>query len=78
MVRVSDLEASLKFYALLGLNEVRRKDSEKGRFTLVFLTGSDDAARSAAEHAPEVELTWNWDPEDYTGGQLRAPGVRGR
>jgi lactoylglutathione lyase len=69
MVRVSDLEASLKFYALLGLNEVRRKDSEKGRFTLVFLTGSDDAARSAAEHAPEVELTWNWDPEDYTGGR---------
>lgn len=54
MVRVLDLEASLKFYALLGLKETRRIDNEKGRFTLVFM---------APEGQPEcpVELTWNWD-----------------
>ena len=69
MVRVSDLEASLRFYALLGLDEVRRKESETGRFTLVFLAGADDLARPAAEHAPEVELTYNWDPETYGGGR---------
>jgi lactoylglutathione lyase len=69
MVRVSDLDASLRFYELLGLKEVRRIDNEKGRFTLVFLAAPDDAARSAAERAPEVELTYNWDPEDYGGGR---------
>lgn len=69
MVRVSDLEASLKFYELLGLTEVRRMDNEAGRFTLVFLAAPDDAARSSAERAPEVELTYNWDPEEYTGGR---------
>jgi lactoylglutathione lyase len=69
MVRVSDLDASLKFYELLGLNEMRRIENEKGRFTLVFLAAPDDAARSAAERAPEVELTYNWDPEAYGGGR---------
>jgi lactoylglutathione lyase len=69
MVRVSDLDASLRFYTLLGLREVRRMDSEAGRFTLVFLAAPDDAERSAAERAPEVELTYNWDPEDYGGGR---------
>src|SRR5687768_8422451 len=69
MVRVSDLDASLKFYELLGLREMRRMENEKGRFTLVFLAAPDDAQRSAAERAPEVELTYNWDPEDYTGGR---------
>ena len=59
MVRVSDLGESLDFYCRkLGLKEVRRKESEKGRFTLVFLAapGDEDA---------QIELTWNWDPEDY-------------
>lgn len=62
MVRVSDLEASIAFYNLLGLNEVRRMDSEAGRFTLVYLAapGDEDA---------QVELTFNWDPEVYTGGR---------
>jgi lactoylglutathione lyase len=63
MVRVTDLDESLDFYCnKLGLRELRRKESEKGRFTLVFLAapGDDDA---------QVELTWNWDPEDYTGGR---------
>ncbi|KQS55196.1 glyoxalase [Brevundimonas sp. Leaf363] len=70
MVRVTDLDASLRFWCdLLGLQEVRRQDNEKGRFTLVFLAAPADAARSAAERSPEVELTWNWDPEVYTGGR---------
>lgn len=69
MVRVSDLDQSVRFYELLGLKEVRRVDSEAGRYTLVFLAAPDDAERSVAERAPEVELTWNWDPEDYSGGR---------
>jgi lactoylglutathione lyase len=62
MVRVSDLEASLAFYNLLGLREVRRMDHEAGRFTLIFLAAPGD------EEA-QVELTFNWDPEVYTGGR---------
>jgi len=70
MVRVSDLDASLAFWCdLLGLEEVRRTENERGRFTLVFLAAPKDRARSAAERAPEVELTFNWDPEDYAGGR---------
>ncbi|MFY0991863.1 VOC family protein [Halomonas sp. C05BenzN] len=70
MVRVSDLDASLRFYCdLLGLKEVRRKENDKGRFTLVFLAAPEDEARSAELKAPELELTWNWDPEEYGGGR---------
>jgi lactoylglutathione lyase len=70
MVRVSDLDASLHFWTdLLGLQEVRRMENEKGRFTLVFLAAPGDLERSSAERSPEVELTYNWDPEDYTGGR---------
>ena len=70
MVRVKDLDASLRFYCdLLGLEEVRRMDNEKGRFTLVFLSAPRDKTRSAAERAPELALTFNWDPEEYTGGR---------
>lgn len=59
MVRVSDLEASLDFYCnKLGLVELRRRESEAGRFTLVFLAAPGD-------EAAQVELTWNWDPEKY-------------
>jgi lactoylglutathione lyase len=63
MVRVTDLEASLRFYRdALGLQEVRRRDVPQGRFTLVFLAApGDDAA--------QVELTHNWDAEAYTGGR---------
>ena len=63
MVRVSDVDASLKFYCEgLGLKEMRRTENEKGRYTLIFLApeGQPDA---------EVELTYNWDPETYTGGR---------
>ena len=59
MVRVSDLDASLDFYcSKLGLVELRRRDSEAGRFTLVFLAAPGD-------ESAQVELTWNWDPEEY-------------
>ena len=70
MVRVADLDAALHFYCdLLGLSEVRRMENESGRFTLVFLAAPADLDRSAAERSPELELTWNWDPESYDGGR---------
>ena len=74
MVRVTDLDASLAFYCgSLGMVEVRRVDSEKGRFTLVFLAASGDAAAAVGDGVtrmkPCVELTYNWDPEVYTGGR---------
>jgi len=63
MVRVTDLAASLHFYcAGLGLRELRRSEHEKGRFTLVFLAAPGDPSA-------QIELTWNWDPEGYTGGR---------
>ena len=69
MVRVRDLNESLDFYCnKLGLAEVRRYESEKGRFTLVFLSAPKDVEQAKASQAPLVELTYNWDPEDYDGG----------
>jgi lactoylglutathione lyase len=62
MIRVLDLDASLHFFSLLGLHEVRRKDSERGRFTLVFLSAGPDE--------PQLELTHNWDEQaPYSGGR---------
>jgi lactoylglutathione lyase len=61
MVRVSDIDESLKFYSMLGLVEVKRNESEKGRFTLVFLAAPGDAAA-------QVELTYNWDGDDLGEG----------
>ena len=70
MVRVADLEISLKFWRdQLGLVETRRLENEAGRFTLVFLAAPEDEGRARAERAPEVELTYNWDSETYTGGR---------
>ena len=71
MVRVSDLDESLNFYCnLLGLEEISRKESEKGRFTLVFLAAPEDTERArSSDRAPMMELTWNWDPEEYQGGR---------
>jgi len=70
MVRVSDLERSLDFYCnKLGLEEVRRIDNDKGRFTLVFLCAPGDRERAAQDQAPLVELTHNWDSEAYAGGR---------
>ncbi len=62
MVRVTDVDASLDFYGKLGLREVRRIDSEKGRFSLIFLAAPGD-------ESAQVELTYNWDPETYDGGR---------
>lgn len=70
MVRVADLDKALDFYCnKLGLVEVRRNDHEKGRFTLVFLAAPEDVERAGQDQAPLVELTFNWDPEDYGGGR---------
>ena len=70
MVRVTDLDASLRFWCdLLGLVEMRRMENEAGRYTLVFLAAPADRERSEAERSPEVELTFNWDPEPYGGGR---------
>jgi len=63
MVRVTDIDASLRFYRdALGLKELSRKDNPQGRFTLVFLAAPGD-------ESAQVELTYNWDPESYTGGR---------
>ena len=70
MVRVADVDASLDFYCnKLGLREVRRMESEQGRFTLIFLAAPEDEASGRADQAPLVELTYNWDPEEYGGGR---------
>jgi len=71
MVRVKDLDDSLSFYCdKLGLKEVSRVENEKGRFTLVYLAAPDDEARARSNAwAPMVELTYNWDTENYTGGR---------
>ena len=70
MVRVNDLDASLDFYCnKLGLIEVRRYSHEKGRFTLVYLAAPDDVERAKTDQAPLLELTFNWDTENYTGGR---------
>jgi lactoylglutathione lyase len=66
MVRVSDLEQALDFYCgKLGLEVVRRMEDPAGRFTLVFLAAPGDSARARSERAPLLELTYNWDKEDY-------------
>ena len=70
MVRVHDVDTSLDFYCnKLGLVEIRRIESEAGRFTLIFLAASEDADAGEKASAPLLELTYNWDPEDYTGGR---------
>lgn len=63
MIRVSDPDATIAFFDLIGLKQVRRMDNEAGRFTLIFL------AAPGQEGVAEVELTHNWDPEPYTGGR---------
>ncbi len=78
MLRISDVDASLRFFCEgLGLREIRRMDSEKGRFTLIFLASPEDIERGGftgeeqpiPAGLPCVELTHNWDPEDYDGGR---------
>jgi len=71
MVRISDIDESLDFYCnKLGLREVRRMDSEQGRFTLIFLAADEDMSEAMSESkSPMIELTYNWDPEEYAGGR---------
>jgi len=70
MVRISDIEESLDFFCnKLGLEEISRYDSEKGRYTNIFLAAPADLERAEAEKAPLIELTYNWDPEEYRGGR---------
>jgi lactoylglutathione lyase len=70
MVRARDLDETLDFYCnKLGLVEVNRYDSEAGRFTLVFLAAPGDAERAREGQSPLLEITWNWDPEEYDGGR---------
>ncbi|TFH48848.1 MAG: lactoylglutathione lyase [Lysobacterales bacterium] len=70
MVRVSNLDDSLDFFCnKLGLFEVSRYDSEKGRFTNVFLAAPEDEKTAKAVKAPVIELTYNWDAEEYSGGR---------
>lgn len=63
MIRVSDPDATIAFFDMLGLRQVRRMDNEQGRFSLIFL------AAPGQEGVAEVELTHNWDPEPYSGGR---------
>ncbi len=63
MIRVTDPDATIAFFRLIGLDEVRRFSSEQGRFTLIFL------AAPGQENIAEIELTHNWDPEGYSGGR---------
>lgn len=66
MVRIKDVASSLKFYCdALGMKEIRRVDSEKGRFTLIFLAAPEVEERTLSEKAPMLELTHNWEPENY-------------
>ncbi len=70
MIRVADLARSLDFFQSgLGLIEIRRAESEKGRYTLVYLAAPGDVEAARRDDAPLIELTYNWDAEVYTGGR---------
>ena len=69
MIRVTDLDATIRFFELLGLKETRRMESESGRFTLVYLATPDMITEPGKRADAEVELTYNWDPESYAGGR---------
>ena len=70
MLRVSDLDESLSFFCgVMDMREVKRYTSEAGRFTLIFLAAPGDAEQAKESTSPVLELTYNWDPEEYTGGR---------
>ena len=70
MVRITDIEESLDFFCnKMGMVETRRIENEKGRFTLIFLAANDDMPEASDKKAPLLELTYNWDPEEYSGGR---------
>jgi len=70
MIRVGDLDAALKFFCdKLGLIQTKRYDSDEGRFSLIYLAARHDLDRAKNERSPELELTYNWDEHEYTGGR---------
>lgn len=70
MVRATNLEQTLDFFITkLGLIELRRYDSDQGRFTLVFIAATRDICQVETAQSPVIEITYNWDPEDYDGGR---------
>ena len=70
MIRIADVDKSLDFFCnKLGLKEVERYTSEAGRYTLIFLAAPDDLGSAKSERSPLIELTHNWDPEQYSGGR---------
>jgi lactoylglutathione lyase len=70
MIRITDIEQSLDFFCnKLGMREVRRIEHEAGRFTLIFLASEKDVENGINNQAPLLELTYNWDPENYSGGR---------
>lgn len=70
MLRVTDLDVTVEFFCVqLGFEEISRREVPQGRFTLVFLAAPGDVEAARRDKAPLVELTWNWDPEGYTGGR---------
>ena len=70
MIRVSDIDATLTFFCEgLGLEEIRRTDYERGRFTLIFLAAPSDTDRAKSEQSPLLELTYNWDESGYESGR---------
>jgi lactoylglutathione lyase len=74
MIRVTDPDATIRFFNLLGLNEVRRMESEKGRFTLIFLATPEDMNAPGERANAEVELTYNWPAEDGSAPEVYAGG----
>lgn len=70
MIRITDIDESLDFFCgKLGMTEVRRVENDKGRFTLIFLAANEDVERGTQSQTPLLELTYNWDPEEYKGGR---------
>ena len=70
MIRITNIDESMDFFCnKLGLIEIRRKDVPEGKFTLIFLAADEDENRAINERAPEIELTYNWDPESYDVGR---------
>jgi len=70
MIRVSNLDETIDFFSSnFGMVETRRIDSEQGRFTIVFLAASEDVENANTDQSPVLELTHNWDPEEYSGGR---------
>ena len=69
MVRVTDLDQTIDFFKLMDFVEIRRIENEKARYTLVFLAAPGDVEEAREATKPTVELTFNWDPESYSGGR---------